>query len=214
MMTDPNTNLDADMEPLDEEIPVDPEAEQTPDTDVADESVQEDPTSMTPAAIEAHLASDACDDVSSRCIEQLLQEVIEASESRQRALADFKNFQRRAAEQEQRMTHIVSGEAYRSVLPVLDQLQLALEQDPSAASGEQILAGVRIASDELEKVLSDHGINPVEPQPGDEFDPTCHEALMNIDSPEIDSGRIVEVLQVGYGLGEHVLRPAKVTIAT
>jgi len=168
---------------------------------------------MTPEDIEAHLASDACNDESRRCIEQLLQEVVEASESRQRALADFKNFQRRSAEQEQRMTRIASVEAYRSVLPVLDQLRLALDQDPST-SGEQILEGVRIAGDELEKVLSDQGIERIEPAAGDEFDPMRHEAMMNIEESEVESGRIVQVLQTGFVLGEHVLRPAKVSIAT
>ena len=112
------------------------------------------------------------------------------------------------------MTRITSVEAYRSVLPVLDQLRLALEQDPSAASGEQILEGVRIAGDELEKVLSDRGIERVEPGSGDEFDPRCHEAMMNVEDADVESGRIVQVLQVGFVLGEHVLRPAKVSIAT
>ena len=111
------------------------------------------------------------------------------------------------------MTRIASVEAYRSVLPVLDQLRLALDQDPST-SGEQILEGVRIAGDELEKVLSDQGIERIEPAAGDEFDPMRHEAMMNIEESEVESGRIVQVLQTGFVLGEHVLRPAKVSIAT
>lgn len=207
MMTDPKTNPGTDGESSDEQDLTEEVAEQISDADA------HEMTPMSPAEIESHLTSDACDDESRRCIEQLMQEVVEASESRQRALADFKNFQRRSAEQEQRMTRITSVEAYRSVLPVLDQLRLALEQDPSAASGEQILEGVRIAGDELEKVLTDRGIEKVEPCSGDEFDPRCHEAMMNVEDTDVDSGRIVQVLQVGFVLGEHVLRPAKVSIA-
>ncbi len=213
MMTDPKTNSDAVGETPDEQVLTDEVVEQE---SVVDEGVDVEAIeaeAMTPEDIEAHLASDACNDESRRCIEQLLQEVVEASESRQRALADFKNFQRRSAEQEQRMTRIASVEAYRSVLPVLDQLRLALDQDPST-SGEQILEGVRIAGDELEKVLSDQGIERIEPAAGDEFDPMRHEAMMNIEESEVESGRIVQVLQTGFVLGEHVLRPAKVSIAT
>jgi len=214
MMTDPKTNPDTDSEPLDEQTFTDEVVEQVPGTDETVDATGNGNEAMTPADIESHLTSDACDEDSRRCIEQLMQEVIEASESRQRALADFKNFQRRSTEHEQRMTRIASAEAYRSVLPVLDQLRLALDQDSTAASGEQILAGVRIAGDELEKVLSDHGIDRIEPQSGDEFDPIRHEAMMNIESTGVDSGRIVEVLQAGFVFGEQVLRPAKVTIAT
>ena len=214
MMTDPKTNPNTDSEPLDEQALTDEAVEHVPGIDETADATGNDNEAMTPADIESHLTSDACDEESRRCIEQLMQEVIEASESRQRALADFKNFQRRSAEQEQRMTRIATAEAYRSVLPVLDQLRLALDQDSSAASGEQILAGVRIAGDELEKVLFDHGIDRIEPQSGDEFDPIRHEAMMNVESSEVDSGKIVEVLQVGFVFGEHVLRPAKLTIAT
>ena len=214
MMTDPKTNPDTDSEPLDEQVLTDEVVEQAPGTDEMVDATGNDTETMTPSDIESHLTSDACDEDSRRCIEQLMQEVIEASESRQRALADFKNFQRRSTEHEQRMTRIASAEAYRSVLPVLDQLRLALDQDSTAASGEQILAGVRIAGEELEKVLSDHGIDRIEPKSGDEFDPIRHEAMMNIESTGVDSGRIVEVLQAGFVFGEHVLRPAKVTIAT
>ncbi len=214
MMTDPKTNPDTDSEPLDEQVLTDEVVEQVSGIDKTVDATGNDTEAMAPADIESHLASDACDEDSRRCIEQLMQEVIEASESRQRALADFKNFQRRSTEHEQRMTRIASAEAYRSVLPVLDQLRLALDQDSTGASGEQILAGVRIAGDELEKVLSDHGIDRIEPQSGDEFDPIHHEAMMNVESTGVDSGRIVEVLQAGFVFGEHVLRPAKVTIAT
>ena len=212
MMTESKTNPGADSE---SQEPVLTDGADQPDAAV-EEAVDvegNEAEEMTPEDIDAHLESDVCSEESRRCIEQLLQEVVEASESRQRALADFKNFQRRSAEQEQRMTRIASVEAYRSVLPVLDQLRLALGQDPST-SGGQILEGVRIAGDELEKVLSDHGIERIEPASGDEFDPMRHEAMMNIEETEVESGRIVQVLQVGFVLGEHVLRPAKVSIAT
>ena len=112
------------------------------------------------------------------------------------------------------MTRIATASAFRSVLPVLDQLQLALQQDLEAVSSEQVLEGVRIAGDELVKILSDHGVAAIEPKPGDDFEPHRHEAMMNMDSEEHESGQIVQVLQVGFILGEQVLRPAKVSVAS
>ena len=54
----------------------------------------------------------------------------------------------------------------------------------------------------------------IEPEPGDEFEPLRHEAMMNMESDEHESGSIVQVLQIGFLLGEQVLRPAKVSVAS
>ena len=205
-----NADAQTNTEPLDDDVVEQADAELQAEEECAE--VVEQP--MTPEMIEAHLASDDCSPESQRCIEQLIAEVIAATEARQRALADFKNFQRRASEEEQRMTRIATANAFRVMLPVLDQLQMAIQQDVEAVTGEQILEGVRIAGDELLKILCDHGVSVIEPQPGDEFEPLRHEAMMNMDSDEHDSGCIVQVLQVGFLLGEQVLRPAKVSVAS
>lgn len=92
--------------------PEDTDMEQ-PTTEEVDEVVQDEtaeataPARLTPDEIEAVL--ERSDDETRRCIVQLLDDCNEAAESRQRALADFKNFQRRSAEQEQRMSLIVSS---------------------------------------------------------------------------------------------------------
>ena len=205
-----NADAQTNTEPLDDDVVEQADAELQAEEECSE--VVEQP--MTPEMIEAHLASDDCSPESQRCIEQLIVEVIAATEARQRALADFKNFQRRASEEEQRMTRIATANAFRVMLPVLDQLQMAIQQDVEAVTGEQILEGVRIAGDELLKILCDHGVSVIEPEPGDEFEPLRHEAMMNMASDEHDSGCIVQVLQVGFLLGEQVLRPAKVSVAS
>jgi molecular chaperone GrpE len=214
-----NHEAQANTEPLDDDFITQESKDESNDCgDAVDEVIvpdqEEDVAPMSPAEIEQHLNSAACDELSRQCIDQLLGEVITATEGRQRALADFKNFQRRAGEEEQRMTRIASASAFRSVLPVLDQLQLAIQQDLEAVSSEQVLEGVRIAGDELVKILSDHGVTAIEPAAGDAFEPRRHEAMMNMDSEEYESGQIVQVLQVGFHLGEQVLRPAKVSVAS
>tara|TARA_B000000441_G_C21694044_1_gene321540 strand:+ start:263 stop:883 length:621 start_codon:yes stop_codon:yes gene_type:complete len=205
-----NADAQTNTEPMDDDVIEQTDVESQDDAASSEDVVEP----MSPEMIEAHLASETCSAESQRCIEQLITEVIAATEARQRALADFKNFQRRASEEEQRMTRIATANAFRVMLPVLDQLQMALQQDVESVTGEQILEGVRIAGDELLKILCDHGVSVIEPEPGDEFEPLRHEAMMNMESDEHESGSIVQVLQIGFLLGEQVLRPAKVSVAS
>ena len=205
-----NADAQTNTEPMDDDVIEQNDVESQDDVASSEDVVEP----MSPEMIEAHLASETCSAESQRCIEQLITEVIAATEARQRALADFKNFQRRASEEEQRMTRIATANAFRVMLPVLDQLQMALQQDVESVTGEQILEGVRIAGDELLKILCDHGVSVIEPEPGDEFEPLRHEAMMNMESEEHESGSIVQVLQIGFLLGEQVLRPAKVSVAS
>ena len=196
--------------------PEDTDMEQPPIEDVEgvvqDEASEDaEPVRLTPDEIDAVIEDG--DDLTRRCIEQLLEDCNTAAESRQRALADFKNFQRRATEQEQRMHLIVSAGVLRSVLPVLDQLDMALQQDPEQVGSDQILSGVQIVRDELDKVLGEQGVDRIEPVAGDEFDPTQHEAMLKQEAEGIEPGLITNLLQVGYRKSDQVLRAAKVAVA-
>ncbi len=138
----------------------------------------------------------------------------DALAARQRALADFANYQRRAAENERRALHSGVARLAKSLLPVLDHFDLALNQDPSKTTAKQLLGGVRIVHDELTKALAAHGIETIHPQFDEEFDPNRHEAMLRQDAAGVRPGHIVSVLQPGYAMVDHVLRPAKVAIAS
>ncbi len=137
----------------------------------------------------------------------------EAVESRQRALADFVNFQRRAAENEQQSWGRGQINVIKSLLPVLDDFNLALNQPEEQITVEQLLGGLRIARDSLQQAIESHGVTCIDPQIGDEFDPNRHEAMLKQPSAEVAPNHIVMVLQTGYAIGELVLRPAKVALA-
>lgn len=131
-----------------------------------------------------------------------------------RAMADFQNFQRRAANNEiearkQGVTAVVSG-----LLPVLDNFELALQQKAAGGSAEQILGGVEMVKAELLRALEMQGVTPIRPEPGDELNPGAHEAVSQMPTEGVEPGRIAQVFQVGYTLGERVLRPAKVMVAS
>ena len=186
-------------------------AHELEDAVLQDTDPVEAPAQMTPDEIEALL--EECDDQSRRCIEQLLAECIEAGESRQRALADFKNFQRRSAENELRMNLIASSGVLRAVLPVLDQLDMALKQDLEQVSSEQILEGVQIVRSEMDKVLAEQGVDRIEPAVGDEFDPNQHEAMLKQEADGVETGHVTSLLQVGYRKSDQILRAAKVAVS-
>ena len=93
-------------------------------------------------------------------------------------------------------------------------MDMALDQDLEAISVRQLADGVRIARDELSKILSDQGVSRIDPVVGEAFDPVRHEAMLRQEADDIESDHIVMVMQPGYAMGERVLRPAKVTVAT
>lgn len=137
----------------------------------------------------------------------------DAIAARQRALADFQNYQKRAMENERRAQQEGAINIVRGLLPVIDHFDLAIEQSPDQLTTEQLLGGVKMVRDELRKALEASGVERIDPQRGEPFDPNLHEAMMQEHTDEVEPGCVSTILQRGYRMGERVLRPAKVGIA-
>ncbi|MCH8005584.1 MAG: nucleotide exchange factor GrpE [Planctomycetes bacterium] len=146
-------------------------------------------------------------------LKELTARLDEALAARKRALADFANYQRRAAETEAQAAEAGVARVVRSLLGVLDHFDLALDQRSQEITLQQLLGGVKMARDELLKALASHGLQRLQPSVGEEFDPHRHEAVMREPAGDVASDHIVSVVQTGYMMGEMVLRPAKVTVA-
>ncbi len=146
-------------------------------------------------------------------LKELTSRLDEALAARKRALADFANYQRRAAETEAQAAEAGVARVVRSLLGVLDHFDLALNQRPEEVTLQQLLGGVKMARDELLKALASHGLQRLQPSVGEEFDPHRHEAVMREPAGDVASDHIVSVVQTGYMMGDMVLRPAKVTVA-
>jgi molecular chaperone GrpE len=144
---------------------------------------------------------------------QLQAERDEAIAARQRALADFANYQRRAQENEARALRDGVGSVVRSLLPALDHFDLALGQDVGQITVQQLYDGVRIVREELGKALERQGVRVIAPKIGDEFDPNEHKAVLRQPTGEQAPNTIVSILQVGYAIDSLVLRPASVAVA-
>jgi len=130
-----------------------------------------------------------------------------------RSLADFQNFQKRAANNEIEARRQGITGTINSLLPVMDNFDLALGQDVSKMTAEQLLGGIEIVRAEFERALGNQGVSLIKPKRGDEFDPALHEAVSQHPDPDVEPGTIVDAFQTGYKLGDRVLRPAKVVIS-
>jgi molecular chaperone GrpE len=150
---------------------------------------------------------------SSALLEQLQRERDEAQAAHKHALADFANYQRRAVSNEQVARQQGAGAVVMSVVGVIDHFDLALNQDLSKATPQQIVDGVKVIREELIKALQHQGVSLIVPKVNDEFVPGKHEAIMHQAAPDVAPGHVSMVLQSGYALGERVLRPAKVAVA-
>ncbi|MDP6478455.1 MAG: nucleotide exchange factor GrpE [Phycisphaerales bacterium] len=146
-------------------------------------------------------------------LEWLAAALEDARADRLRALAELANNQRRAAENEVRVSRAAVAGAIRSLLTVSDQIDMALGQDLEDMTAEQFAQGVQLASDEFTKVLGDLGVTRIDPEVGDEFDPQRHEAMLQRPADGIDSGHITMLMQPGFATEHHVLRAAKVAVA-
>lgn len=167
----------------------------------------------TPIDDESTLPMDVDGEDLAARIERLARERDEAVSARQRALADFANFQRRSVENESRARTAGLVSLARSLMPVLDQFDLALAQDVSRLSVEQMAKSIEMMRAELQKVLEQNGIARIDPVPGSPFDPNQHDAVMRQPAAGIEPGTVSMRFQTGWRLGESVLRPAKVAVA-
>lgn len=139
-------------------------------------------------------------------------ELEDARGNHQRVLADFKNFQRRASENELRARDAGRASVLESFVAVLDTFDLAMKMDPATTPAAGILEGVKMIRGEAIRNLSMHGFRAIEPTQNTAYDPNAHEAISNEPSETVEPGNIVTLHQPGYALNDRVLRPAKVTV--
>ena len=123
-----------------------------------------------------------------------------------RMKAELENSRKRQEKERARLTQLASERLVRELLPVLDNLERALE-----AEGD-IREGVVATLDHLTSVLGREGLTPVISD-GEPFDPTVHEAVMGQPSEEHEEDTIIQTFERGYTLNGRPLRPAKVVVA-
>ena len=126
-----------------------------------------------------------------------------------RVAAEFENYRKRVARDQESLVARAHERLVQQLLPVLDDLERALA---AAENHEEarLEEGVRLVHRELEDALLREGLSRIETN--GHFDPHVHEALLSRPA-DADEGSILEVVQKGYRLGDRVLRPARVVVA-
>ncbi|HET7566942.1 MAG TPA: nucleotide exchange factor GrpE [Gaiellaceae bacterium] len=128
-----------------------------------------------------------------------------------RLAADFDNFKKRAARERAEYTQLANERLIGELLPILDDLERALaaaEQHEEA----QLEEGVRLVHRSLAGLLERHGVTAIDTE--GRFDPHVHEALLSQPSADAEEGAVLDVIQKGYKLGDRVVRPARVVVAS
>ena len=127
----------------------------------------------------------------------------------QRLKAEFDNYRKRAARDQQGLIARAHERLVKDLLPVLDDLERALGS-AEAHEEAQLEDGVRLVHRALADILRKEGLEEITTNGG--FDPHVHEALLSQPSDEAE-GSVIDVVQKGYRLGDRVLRPARVVVA-
>lgn len=126
-----------------------------------------------------------------------------------RAQAEFENARRRAAKEQQEYRDFAASDAIKSLLPVLDSFERALQV--KSESGE-FRSGIELIYKQLQDALAKLGVQAI-PARGEPFDPRLHEAIEMVETTDVPDHAVLDELQRGYKFKDRLLRPAMVRVA-
>jgi molecular chaperone GrpE len=135
----------------------------------------------------------------------------EAEDTKLRALADNENFKRRIQRETEEVRKFATESVLADLLPVLDNLALAIEHAGANEACKGIVMGVEMTRKIFLDTLKKHGLECVG-SCGEAFDPARHDAIGTVCEPEREDGCVAKVTQAGYVLKGRVIRPAKVLV--
>jgi len=137
------------------------------------------------------------------------QEVIEWKDKYTRVFADFENYKKRMNREQIQWMQTAQTMVIKDLLTVVDNFERALSQ--KTEENAAVYVGIEMIYKSVVQLLTKYGVKEFTEYK--EFDPEFHEALMHKESPDHESGQVVEVLEKGFMIKDKVLRPAKVTVA-
>nr|WP_263313131.1 nucleotide exchange factor GrpE [Mammaliicoccus sp. Marseille-Q6498] len=144
-------------------------------------------------------------------LELLKEKATQEEEKYLRLYAEFENYKRRMKQESSIMKEYQAQNVLTSVLPALDNMDRALKQEGDSEDYLTFKKGVQMVYDDLLKSLKDNGLEEIQSQ-NQKFDPNVHQAVMQDNNPDFESGVVTEELQRGYKLKDRVLRPAMVKV--
>lgn len=128
-----------------------------------------------------------------------------------RLFAEFENYKKRTSKERIELFKTAGQEVIASLLPVLDDFSRALKEADKEEESS-VFEGFRLINNKLDETLKSKGLVKVEVKAGDLFDAEIHEAITQIPAGEDQSGKIIDVTEQGYQLGEKIIRYPKVVV--
>ena len=174
------------------EAPADAAAEQPADA-AAEKPAEQESTESAEDVLKAELAA--------------------ANDRNLRLMAEFDNFRRRSAKEQLELIETANGKLLEKLSEVQDNFERAFASENKAKDLEAFEKGMQMIYNQFAKILTDAGLEQIDPT-GAEFDPNCHEALMQQPSETIPEGHVVTVFQKGYKLKNKILKTAKVIVSS
>lgn len=183
----------------------------------AEKLSSDDQTNMEQSDIEAKVDTvaepvETVEDTLQRELSEWQAKADEYLDGWQRARAEFSNYKKRVERDQASTYQNATGNTIRRFLEVLDDLERALKNKPEEGEGAAWAGGIELIYRKLISILETEGVTLMEAD-GQFFDPNFHEAISQEESPQHESGQIIEVVKQGYMLGERVLRPAQARVA-
>ena len=133
-----------------------------------------------------------------------------------RTAADLENFKKRAARERIETAQSAAAALLQKLLPVLDHFEMAQSAAQNAQAPQSAIAalqdGITMIHQQLKSILAETGLEEVEAN-GKPFDPTLHEAVMQMETADTQEGQVVQHIRKGYKLRDRLLRPATVVVA-
>lgn len=129
-----------------------------------------------------------------------------------RILAEFDNARKRNERERMELIKYAHEEVIIETLGLYEDLERSLESSKKFSADANTIKGLELVVGKMRDLLKQYEVKPIE-SVGKKFDPSCHEAMMQMESEEHEDGIIVEEFQKGYWLGDRVVRTAKVKVA-
>lgn len=144
-------------------------------------------------------------------INELQQLADENEEKYLRLYAEFENYKRRIQKENEINKTYQAQRVLTDILPAIDNIERALQIEGDDETFKSLQKGVQMVHESLINALKDNGLEVIKTE-GEAFDPNIHQAVVQDDNPDFESGEIIQELQKGYKLKDRVLRPSMVKV--
>jgi len=145
--------------------------------------------------------------------EQLQDQLVAEKDKFMRLFAEFENYKKRTSKERVELFKTANQDVVLAMLPILDDFERALSHIENDKEAEELRKGVLLIYNKLVNTLEQKGLSKIEVRQGDTFNADNHEAVTQIPAPTDDlKGKIIDVVERGYKLGDKVIRFPKVVI--